>query len=103
MKNEYLEGSNSFYCCPFFIVFCHEVTTRSENIAAMKKKKVQRPKSQQEAMLRRLRFAKHSNAIEGLHLTEEQENVFTELILNGFEPDEVEKKLDELISQIGDA
>lgn len=54
-------------------------------------------------MIRRLKFAKHSNAIEGLHLTKEQENVFTELILNGFEPDEVEKKLSELISQIGDS
>jgi hypothetical protein len=69
----------------------------------MKKRRVQRPKNEQEAMIRRLKFAKHSNAIEGLHLTKEQENVFTELILNGFEPDEVEKKLSELISQIGDS
>jgi hypothetical protein len=78
----------------------YEITIRSENVAAMKKRKVQRPKNEQEAKLRRLKFAMHSNAIEGLHLTEEQENVFTELILNGFETDEVEKKLGELISQI---
>lgn len=60
-------------------------------MTSTKPKKTQRPKTREEILLRRLKFTKHSQAIEGLHLTDEQLAVFEDYIRNGFESDELDR------------
>ena len=58
--------------------------------------KTPRPKNRMEKMLRRLRFAKSSQAIEGIHLTSTELSVFEECIKDGYSPSKLSAKLEEL-------
>ena len=60
------------------------------------KETVKRPKTQAEIMLRRLRFAKSSQAIEGLELTCEQFAAFEECINDGYSSTKLTEKLKKL-------
>lgn len=59
-------------------------------------KKSKRPRTEAETMLRRLRFAKSSQAIEGLILTTEQLSVFEECINSGYSSSVLNEKLKQM-------